>query len=267
MRLRRAGRRDPPPAGSAPATPEERHIVEALARLRTTTAREVMTPRVDVVALRQPVSPADVARAVKESGHSRFPVYAEDLDDIVGVLYVKDLFRMNVGDITPRLIARRLRRPFLVPEGRHALELLSEMRQGRRAFAVVVDEYGGVEGVLTIKDVVGELVGALPDEFDPVEDAEITRIDASRWLVDGQTPADRVRSELGAPLPAGPFVTIGGFLFDRFGRIPADGDTVVDAGWEYRIAEMERRRIAKVVVRGPGPAADPTTEAEATPSP
>ncbi|HEX2848997.1 MAG TPA: transporter associated domain-containing protein, partial [Acidimicrobiales bacterium] len=227
MRLRRAARRDPSPAPAS--TPEGREIVAALERLRTTTAREVMTPRVDVDALALPVTSADVARAVKESGHSRFPVYGDDLDDLAGVLFVKDLFRIGngTGEVTPELIARRLRKPFLVPESRHALELLQEMRQGRRAFAVVVDEYGGVEGVLTIKDLVGELLGALPDEFDPVDAADITRIDAERWLVDGQTPVDRVRDELGAPVPDGPFVTLGGFLFERFGRVPADGDAVV----------------------------------------
>ena len=212
-----------------------------------------MTPRVDVVALEIPVSPEDVALAVRQSGHSRFPVYDEDLDKLVGVLFVKDLFRMGEWPkgVTAEAIAKRLREPLLVPEGRPVLELLALMRTKRFAFAVVVDEYGGVEGVLTIKDLVSELVGELRDEFDKPEEAMVTPIDQSRWLVDGAAPVEDVAEQLGVDLPEGDYVTLGGFLFDRFGRIPEDGDSYVLDGWEFRIAEMERRRISKVVVRAP----------------
>lgn len=226
----------------------EQEILAALARLRTTTAREVMTPRVDVVALAVPATMAAVARAVKESGHSRFPVYEDSLDHLVGVLFVKDLFRSGGNG------ALRLRKPFLVPEGRLVLDLLQEMRQRRRAFAVVVDEYGGVEGVLTIKDLVSELVGELPDEFDREEEAEVIRVDTHRWLVGGQVALDRVEQEVGLRLPPGEYVTVGGFLFDRFGRIPAENDEIEHEGWEFRVSEMDRRRIASVVLRAPGPA-------------
>lgn len=214
-----------------------------MARLRDTTVREVMTPRVDVVALRAPVTVEDVNRAVKESGHSRFPVYEDDLDRLLGVLFVKDLFRSGG--------AVRLREPFVVSEHRQVLDLLQEMRRRRAAFAVVADEHGGVEGVLTVKDLVSELVGELPDEFDQPDEDEIVRVDASRWLVDGACPVDRVRDEVGVPVPDGKYVTVGGFLFDRFGRIPVEGDRVEHEGWEFRVAEMDRRRIAKVVVRAP----------------
>lgn len=214
-----------------------------------------MTPRVDVVALPLPVTPEDVARAVKESGHSRFPVYREDLDDLAGVLFVKDMFRMSELP-TADSIARRLREPYLVPEGKRVLDLLAQMRAKRHAFAVVVDEYGGVEGVLTIKDLVSELVGDLRDEFDAVEDALISRVDSRRWLVDGACPVDDVAAELGFDIPEGDYVTLGGFLFDRFGRIPAEGDSTSVEGWEFRIAEMERRRISKVVVRAPSATID-----------
>jgi magnesium and cobalt transporter len=212
-----------------------------------------MTPRVDVVALKAPVEPDDVARAVRESGHSRFPVYDDDLDDLLGVLFVKDLFRS--GGVV------RLRDPFLVSEHRPVLDLLPEMRRRRAAFAVVIDEHGGVEGVLTIKDLVSELVGELPDEFDRPESEEIVRVDPARWLVDGACPIDRLREEVGTPVPDGKYVTVGGFLFDRFGRIPAEGDTVVHEHWEFRVTEMDRRRIAKVVLRAPSSTIDPGPEA------
>ena len=223
--------------------------------MRSTTAREVMTPRVDVVALSIPVTGDDIAKAVRESGHSRFPVYEEDLDRLVGILFVKDLFRMGsvLGpvDPTPDDIRRRLREPFVVPEGRNVFELLHEMRSGRRAFAVVVDEYGGVEGVLTIKDLISELVGEIPDEFDRTVEADVTRIDAQRWLVGGHVPVDRVAEEVGIAVPEGEYVTLGGFLFERFGRIPIEGDAVLYDGWEFRVSRMDRRRIADVVVRAP----------------
>lgn len=241
----------PPTARAGDALAEhERSILDALARLRDTTVREVMTPRVDVVALRAPVTADDVNRAVKESGHSRFPVYEDDLDELLGVLFVKDLFRVT-EPLTSEVVARRLRKPFVVPEHRRVLDVLQEMRRGRSAFAVVVDEHGGVEGVLTVKDLVEELVGDLPDEFDRHEEEGIVRVDAARWLVDGGCPVDRVRDELAAPVPDGDYVTVGGFLFARFGRIPEEGDEVEWEGWRFRVAEMDRRRVAKVVVRPP----------------
>jgi CBS domain containing-hemolysin-like protein len=235
------------------AADEEARIRQALEALRETTAKEVMTPRVDVVALEAPVTPEAVAQAVKESGHSRFPVYEEDLDHLLGVLFVKDLFRMGgwPQGMTVESIAKRLRPPFLVPEGRQVLELLALMRNQRHAFAVVVDEYGGVEGVLTIKDLVSELVGDLRDEFDKPAELMVSPIDQARWLVDGATPVEDVSAELGVELPEGDYVTLGGFLFERFGRIPEEGDTYEWGGWEFRIAEMDKRRISKVVARAP----------------
>lgn len=251
MVLGRGRRRRLAEAAESPGPDEqEEAIVAALEGLRTRTAREVMTPRVDVVALKAPVAPDDVARAVKESGHSRFPVYEEDLDSLLGVLYVKDLFRIS-GVATVDDIARRLRKPHMVPEHRRALDVLAQMRRERAGFAIVVDEYGGVEGVLTMKDLVSEIVGELPDEHDRLTEEELTPIDATRWLAAGTCPVDRLQTELLAPIPEGEYVTLGGFLFDRFGRIPADGDRLLHEGWEYRVEEMDRRRIARVVVRAP----------------
>lgn len=274
---RRRHRRHQEDQGAEALSEGEREILDALKNLRDTTAREVMTPRVDVVALAAPVTVADVMRAVRESGHSRFPVYENDLDRLLGVLFVKDLFRTAWKDLTgpedkvlvagtpsePRngpgsevvgrneVVGRRLRKPFLAPEGRKVLELLTEMRQRRHAFAVVVDEYGGVEGVLTIKDLVSELVGELPDEFDIAEEAPIVRVDADRWLVSGDCPIDDLNQQLSADVPEGEYVTVAGFLFERFGHIPDEGETLDYEGWEFRVADMDKRRIAKVVVRSP----------------
>jgi len=251
-----------------PAGTQEQLILDALHDLHDTTVREVMTPRVDVIGLPIPVHAADVAKAVRQSGHSSFPVYDDDLDHLIGILFVNDLFRSGweldgrdgdgSGDkLTPLDISRRLRQPYLVPESRHVLDVLADMRRDRRAFAVAMDEYGGVAGILTVKDLLSALVGDLRDEFDPGGEPDIIRVDSTRWLVDGGTSIDDVRDQLGMDVPEGEYVTLGGFLFDAFGHIPEEGERVTRDGWELRVAEMDRRRVAKVVVQalagGPAP--------------
>jgi CBS domain containing-hemolysin-like protein len=247
---------------------QERLILAALHDLRDTTVREVMTPRVDVVGLPIPVHAADVARAVRQTGHSSFPVYDDDLDHLIGILFVNDLFRSGweldarngngAGEPdkpTPLDISRRLRQPYPVPESRFVLDVLADMRRDRRAFAVVVDEYGGVAGVLTVKDLLSALVGDLRDEFDPGGEPEIIRVDRTRWLVDGGASIDDVREQLGVDIPEGEYVTLGGFLFDAFGHIPEEGERLQRDDWELRVAEMDKRRVAKVVVQALGDAA------------
>ncbi|HWE70871.1 MAG TPA: hemolysin family protein [Acidimicrobiales bacterium] len=270
-------------------------IADALVDLRDTVVGEIMTPRVDVVALSIPVTADDITRVIRESGHNCFPVYDDNLDDLIGVLFVNDLFRagwkvqsgrlpaqpgngagvsagepvavpdgadavepinaiepVNQSIPDPVDISRRLRQPFLVPESRLVFDVLAEMRRQRRAFAVVVDEHGGVEGVLTVKDVLSALVGPIPDEFDPDDEPDVVRVDGSRWLVDGRMSVDDVSDRLGIDLPEGEYVTLGGFLFNGFGHIPNEGEVLTVDGWELRVAEMDKRRIAKVVARRVG---------------
>jgi putative hemolysin len=256
----------------AQVSEQELQIRKGLESMRNATAREVMTPRVDVVALAVPVTLGDVTRAVRRSGHSHFPVYEDDLDHLLGVLFVKDLFHPGplgieairaVGSSDSRGspvldVVRRVREPYVTPESRSALEMLAEMRRARRAFAVVVDEYGGVAGVLTLNDLVSELVGDLRDEYDRSSLPAIERVDRSRFLVDGACGVDEVRSELGIPIPEGDYVTLGGFLLDLFGRIPEEDDELEFAGWTLRVMRMDRRRVAKVVMQSP--AATMTTQ-------
>jgi magnesium and cobalt transporter len=237
------------------ASEQERTILEALGDLRDMDIREVMTPRVDVTYLSIPVHADDVARAVRTTGHSCFPVVHDDLDDLIGILFVNDIFRTGPagpenGEATaasPLEISRKVRQPYLLPESLGVLEALADMRKHRRAVAVVVDEYGGVAGFLTIKDLLEPLVGDLHDEFDAEEEPAIVRVDGTRWLVDGQTNIDVMNERLGMNVPDGEYVTLGGLLFERFGHIPSEGEHIVVGDWDLRVVEMDKRRVAQVV--------------------
>jgi CBS domain containing-hemolysin-like protein len=335
-------------ADPSPTDPEAQEqagrILSGLDDLRHTPVRDVMTPRVDVVGLPVPVTASDLARAVRQSGHSTFPVYDDDLDNLVGVLYARDLFRSgwapgpptrsdparsptgapragdggpsgsagtdpkaagggatpavasggdptapaggtsvpptgatapvppsggagrNGGDLSPLDISRRIRKPYVVPESKLVLDVLASMRRDRRTFAVVVDEYGGVAGIATIKDLLAALVGDLRDEFDQGGEPDVVRVDRARWLVDGGVPVDELRDRLGCPVPDGEYVTLGGYLLDVTGHIPEEGERVRRDGWEYRVVEMDRRRIAKVVVKRLTPEHEaPDTTSDAPP--
>ncbi len=267
----------------AEASEQERFITEALADLRNMDVREVMTPRVDVTFLTIPVQAEDIAQAVRTSGHSCFPVVHDDLDDLIGILFVNDIFRTNrpgtregqgdeardATDPSPLEISRKVRQPYLLPESLGVLEALADMRKHRRAVAVVVDEYGGVAGLLTVKDLLEPLVGDLHDEFDEVEEAHIVRVDNTRWLIDGQTNVDDVRDRIGIEIPDGEYVTLGGLLFERFGHIPVEGEAVRVGDWDMRVAEMDKRRVAQVVATFvgdvPGPGATRTDQHGPTP--
>ena len=261
---------DPRPSGSAFArfrarvtgqadvvkrSPEADAIHARVDQLAKLELRDVMTPRVDVAFLTAPVTPEAVAEAVRDTGHSCFPVVNGDLDDVDGVLLVNDLFRSTtvrraIGVSLPDAdeIARKIRRPLLLPETLDLLESLGEMREQRRTFALVLDEHGGVAGVVSIRDILEQLVGDLADEFDDDDEATIVRIRDGRWLVDGQTHVDRVNEELGLDVPEGEYVTIAGFILDLAGEIPSPGATYTYGDWTFRVQSLERRRISEVVV-------------------
>jgi CBS domain containing-hemolysin-like protein len=246
------------------ASEQERIIIDALADLRDMDIREVMTPRVDVTALTIPVTADDIARAVRTTGHSCFPVVHDDLDDLIGILFVNDIFRVgqdgpalrDATDPSPLEISRKVRQAYLLPETAGVLEALADMRKHRRAVAMVVDEYGGVAGILTVKDLLEPLVGDLRDEFDSEEEPTIVRVDGTRWLVDGQTNVDELRERLGMDVPEGEYVTLGGLLFERFGHIPHEGEQVSVGDWDLRVVEMDKRRVAQVVATRTGEPAD-----------
>ncbi|HEY5103904.1 MAG TPA: transporter associated domain-containing protein [Acidimicrobiales bacterium] len=262
------GESKPPPSGLArlrarvrghetqkAASPEAHAIHLRVDQLSELELRDVMTPRVDVAFLTFPVTPEAIAEAVRDTGHSCFPVVSDDLDDVLGVLFVNDLFRSStlkraIGVSLPSAeeITRKIRPPLMLPETFDLLESLGELRKQHRTFALVLDEHGGVAGVVSIRDILEQLVGDLSDEFDEDEEPTIVRIRQNRWLVDGQTHVDRVEEALGILIPEGEYVTIAGFVLDLAGEIPASGTTIEFGDWTFRVQSVEKRRISELVV-------------------
>lgn len=253
-RLRALANPSEPPAVPSDQMQEIIRRVHELAHLEV---RDVMTPRVDVVYLTMPVTPEAVANAVRDTGHSCFPVVVDDLDDVDGVLFVNDLFRSSttkraLGVSLPNAneIARKIRRPpILLPETLDVLEALEEMRSQRRTFALVLDEHGGVAGVVSTRDLLEPLVGDLNDEFDEDDEPTIARIRDDRWLVDGQTHVDKVSQLIGIPIPEGEYVTIAGFLLFLTGELPDVGREVPFGNWRLRVQSVEKRRINEIIVQ------------------
>lgn len=228
----------------------EREIIDSVFSMADRTVRDVMTPRTEIHALDSPVTIDAVRGAVAATGHSRFPVIKDDLDHLIGVLYVKDLLGMT-GDPTTSDIHRVIRDPVYVPESKSVLDLLAEMRAGRLTFSVVTDEHGGIEGVVTIKDVVSELIGELQDEYDRGE-PEVLELGPGEWLVDGRAPVEAAGDAIGVAFPDGDYATIAGLVLARTGRIPTRGDRITVDGVTIEVVRMDRNRVDRVRITATG---------------
>jgi len=224
----------------------EREIIDALFNLADRSVREVMTPRLDIAVLPLPLSAAAIREAVSETGHSRYPVSAGDLDEFAGIIHVKDLLQQpDLSDTTD--LNSMIRQPNYVPETMSVLDTLEQMRSDRYGMAVVVDEHGGVEGIVTVKDLVAELVGELQDEYDPGTPTVI-QIAHGIWTVDGRIDIEDLSEAIGVPLPEGPFSTVGGLIMALFGKVPEEGDQVEDNGLSYTVLTMDRQRVDRIKV-------------------
>ena len=224
----------------------EREIIDSLFTLADRPVRDVMTPRIDIVTLGNPVSIEDVREAVNNAAHSRFPVTGGGLDDLIGILYVKDVLQLD-GDPDPDHIAALLRKPTYVPESTPVLQVLQDMQSRRFTMALVLDEHGGVEGIITIKDLVSELVGELQDEYDPGVPS-IVPIGAGRWMADGRLPIDDFCDAMGHEFPEGPYSTLGGMFLSIAGHIPSDGHQLTIDDYRLVVMRMDRNRIDRIRV-------------------
>ncbi|WP_030901537.1 hemolysin family protein [Streptomyces sp. NRRL F-5126] len=223
------------------------------------TAENVMTPRVQVVALDAQATAEDVANATRATGLSRFPVHRGGLDTVVGTAHVKDVLAVPADERPHRPVTALMREPLLVPETLPVDRLLDRLT-GRRTMAVVIDEYGGTAGVVTLEDIVEEVVGEVRDEHDPHETPDLARIgeDAdgrALWSADGAVRAGRL-ADIGLRVSDGPYETLAGFVAAELGRIPAEGDTAATAdGWLLEVSDARGRRAARVTLRAPLPPA------------
>ena len=191
-------------------------------------------------------------------GRSRIPVYREHLDEVVGVVNAKDLLPYVVGERKSEQfkIADLIRHPFFVPEVMKCDDLLKDLRQRRLTLAIVVDEYGGTAGIITIEDLLEEIFGEIQDETDDEEESKIIPLtDETGWLVDARLHVDEANAELPLEIPSGEFDTLGGFLFDQIGHLPVIGDGAVFEGYAYIVKEMDGHRISRVEVRPKKPKA------------
>lgn len=227
----------------------EHEIIDALLDLADRPVREAMTPRLDLITLQEPVTMDDVRKTVAATGHSRYLVTDGDVDDLLGLLYVKDLLPRQVEPDSEE-IHRLLRRPHFIPETTSILATLTDMRQRRYAVACIVDEHGGVEGMVTAKDLLAELVGELQDEYDPGVPS-VVRIGSRNWIADGRVTVEDLSQEIDRPFPDGPYTTVAGLFMALAGQVPEEGDAVEIDGVELTVLQMDRNRVDRVDVSAP----------------
>ena len=226
---------------------DETRLASSLVRFSETQVREVMTPRPDIVAIQASATVAELRKVMRETKYSRIPVFGENLDDIVGVVEVRDLIDYDgdpEGAVQP--LARQV---FLVPETKKIAELLRELQAQRTTFAVVIDEYGGTAGLVSVEDIVEELVGEIKDEYDVEAEPIVLEADGA-IVVAGRVSLDRLAQALETSFSESPDVgTVGGLVTALFGRIPRAGDSIDHQGFAIEVVDAERKRVNRVRVR------------------
>lgn len=229
-----------------PIEEEERQMIRGIIEMEDTTAREIMAPRIDVIALDETETIDDALRLIVEKGFSRIPLYRETIDSIVGIIYAKDLLRCLTENRRPELrdIARP---PYFIPESKRVDELLAELRQSKVHIAIVVDEYGGTAGLVTIEDLLEEIVGEIQDEYDR-EEAPIERVNATEAILDARVGMYALEELFGFEPDDEDqdYDSVGGFVYHHLGKVPVAGDEVRVDGLTLRVLSVLGRRIKKV---------------------
>ena len=223
---------------------EERRLLQSIVDFGDTLVREVMTPRPDIVAIRDDATVGDVRALFREQEYSRFPVFKDSLDNIAGFIFVKDLVTLGSAD-DARPITGLLRPAVVIPETKRIPELLKQFQRQQTQCAIVVDEYGGTAGLVTIEDMLEEIVGEIRDEYD-VESEPIVDEGRGRFLFSGKVHIDEVAQRLNVEIQREGFETVGGYLLSHMGRVPAVGERFDVDGLSVEILDAERRRINKV---------------------
>jgi CBS domain containing-hemolysin-like protein len=226
----------------------EKEMISGILEMGKTLVREVMVPRTDIVALEAGTPLLQSVDPILQAGHTRIPVYEETIDNVVGVLHAKDLLRYLRDGQHDQPLRGLLRPAYFVPETKIVDDLLRELRQQRTHMAIVVDEYGGTAGLVTIEDLLEEIVGEIQDEYD-AEEPLLQDLGNGEYLCDARLSVDDVEKELGLEIPAGDFDTLGGFVYERLGAIPTEGDQVQLRHATITVAEVEGVRPIKLRIR------------------
>ena len=225
---------------------EGRELLQSIVDFTETVVKEVMTPRPDLVAIRADATLQDLRTLFREEQYSRMPVYRDNLDNILGIVYVKDLVALPPAAEPP--LTTMMRSAYFVPESKRVSELLKEMQRHQVQMAIVVDEYGGTAGLVTVEDLLEEIVGEIRDEYD-VESETVTDEGDGVFVFSGKVSVDEVRDRLGVEIEREGFETVGGYLLSSLGRMPYVGEVVDMGELSFEVLEVERRRVTKVRAR------------------
>jgi CBS domain containing-hemolysin-like protein len=237
-------------------SPTERQMLRNLLHFGDCTVGEVAVTRGDIVSVPSTISFDGLVAAFAEAEHSRLPVTGEDLDEVIGMIHIKDVFKARMDSDRPRSIESLLRLPLYVPESMGVLDLLARMRTERIHLAIVVDEFGGTEGLVTIEDVVEEIVGEIEDEHDTEEAGMLTLLEDGLWEADARVELEEVAKVIDARLasPDDEVDTLGGLVFLLAGHIPAKGEAFVHpSGWRLEAIDSDPRRIIRIRLHAPEP--------------
>ncbi|MES2327656.1 MAG: hemolysin family protein [Pseudomonadota bacterium] len=235
-------------------SPTERQMLRNMLHFGEQTAGEIAVTRGDIMAVASDISFDQLVQAFADAGHSRLPVYGESLDDVVGMVHIKDVFIANVDPARERSLAALMREPLFVPESMGVIELLARMRSQRIHLAIVVDEFGGTEGLVTIEDVVEEIVGDIEDEHDEAEAGMLSMLEGGLWEADARLELEELAKAVDARLSSDEdeVDTLGGLMFLLAGHIPAKGECVTHpSGWKLEAVDSDPRRIIRVRLHAP----------------
>ncbi len=228
---------------------EEHAMLDAVLDLGDTKVREVLVPRTEMIALEKDSSLESALETIIEAGHSRIPVYDGDIDNIVGILYAKDLLK-SWGCTSEEIdLLSKIRKAFFVPESKAVNELLKEFKTKRVHMAIVVDEYGGTSGLITIEDILEEIVGEIQDEYDLEEMVSCRKLDDGSIMFDARYPIDDFEEETGVVLEKGDYDTLGGFVIRFLGHVPVIGEQFTFSTVEFVVEDADARRVSKIRVR------------------
>jgi CBS domain containing-hemolysin-like protein len=229
-----------------PIHESEKQMIASILEMDETVAREVMVPRIDMVSLNVETSLEEALAVIIEAGHSRIPVYEENIDQIVGFLYAKDILKTLANNESNGHIRPLLRPPYLVPISKKVNTLLREMQRDRVHIAMVVDEYGGIAGLVTIEDILEEIVGEIQDEYDAEEETYVQMLAPNRYLLNGRLDLYTLAKLLDTELPEDDADTLGGLIYSELGHVPVVGEAVEVGNWRFTVLALEGRRIEEV---------------------